>query len=222
MNLKARMRADDEPVHGGNLPPDWWLFFTKFLRQGSAIASFVPSSQWLACAVVEDIDFANAQCVVELGAGTGPITAQLLACAGKSCRVLIVERDVDFCRRLRERFVGADIVQADACDLDRHLATRGITSIDHVLCGLPLPSFRPTDRDHILEVVRQRLAAHGTFRQLTHMPWVYYPLYRRYFETVRFHLVFRNLPPAGFYVCRVPKPVGQQIQQGPATLHSPA
>jgi phospholipid N-methyltransferase len=186
-------------------PPDWWLFFTKFLKHGTAIAAFVPSSPWLARGVVRGIDFARSRCIVELGAGTGPITAELLdQCAGR-CRVLIVERDPDFCRRLRERFPGADVAQADACDLERLLAERGVEAIDHVLCGLPLPSFKPDDRDHVLDVVRRRLGQDGTFRQLTHMPWVYYPLYRRYFDRVQFHLVFRNLPPAGYYVCRQPR-----------------
>jgi phospholipid N-methyltransferase len=188
----------------GKLPPDWWLFFTKFLKHGTAIAAFVPSSPWLARGVVHGIDFATARCVVELGAGTGPITAELLGRSAGRCRALIVERDADFCRRLRQRFPGADVAQADARDLDRLLAERGVDAIDHVLCGLPLPSFKPADRDQVLDVVRRRLGHDGTFRQLTHMPWVYYPLYRRYFDQVQFRLVFRNLPPAGYYICRQP------------------
>jgi phospholipid N-methyltransferase len=180
------------------------LFLAKFLRHGKAIASFVPSSSYLARAVVQGIDFTRCRCVVELGAGTGPITAALLAAAPPSCRTLIVERDPDFCERLRERFPGADVAQADAADLERLLAERGLESVDHFLCGLPLPSFPGPARDHLLGVVRRWLDPAGTFRQLTHMPWVYYPLYRRYFGEVRFRLVMRNLPPAGFYTCRLP------------------
>lgn len=193
----------EEPsgVPGSKRPPDWWLFFTKFLRQGKAIASFVPSSRWLARAVVGGIDFASARCVVELGAGTGPITAELLRLAPPQCRVLIVERDPDFCRRLRERFPGADVAEADAGELDRLLDERELSSVDHVLCGLPLPSFTPALRDRVLNVVHCRLRPEGTFRQLTHMPWVYFPMYARYFADVRFRLVLRNFPPAGFYVC---------------------
>ena len=41
-----------------------------------------------------------------------------------------------------------------------------------------------------------------TFRQLTVMPLIYYKLYRRYFEDVRFRFVPLNLPPGGVYVCR--------------------
>jgi phospholipid N-methyltransferase len=183
------------------LPPDWWLFFTKFLRHGTAIAAFLPSSRWLARALVRQIDFRRAGAIVELGAGTGPVTAELLRRGGQY-RAVIVERDRDFCRRLRERFPQADVAEADAVDLDRLLADRGLERIDYCLSGLPLPSFRPADRDRLLEVLARRLAPGGTFLQLTHMPWVYYPLYRRYFPRVRFHLVLRNFPPAGFYVCR--------------------
>jgi phospholipid N-methyltransferase len=178
------------------------LFFGKFLRHGRDIASFVPSSRFLARGVVEGVDFAAARCVVELGAGTGPITAELVRRAPSGCRLLVIERDPDFCARLRERFPGVDVAEADAVDLDRLLAERGLDAVDHFFCGLPLPSFAPRDRDRVLDVVSRRMVPGGTFRQLTHMPWVYLRLYRRYFRDVRFRLVFRNLPPAGYYICR--------------------
>jgi phospholipid N-methyltransferase len=190
--------------------PDWLLLFSKFLRHGSAIASFVPSSTYLARGVVRDLDFTKSRCIVELGAGTGPITAALLQLAPPTCRTAIVERDPDFCVRLREHFPHADVVQADALDLEQILAERGIEQVDHFLCGLPLPSFERKARDRIFEVVTRRLAAGGTFRQLTHMPWVYYRMYRRYFSDVRFHFVMRNLPPAGFYTCWNPTAAGMR------------
>jgi phospholipid N-methyltransferase len=192
-------------LHSRKGSPDWWLFFTKFLRHGTKIAAFVPSSPWMAQGVVKGIDFSKARCVLELGAGTGPITSELLKSVKGSCRVLIVERDPDFCKRLRERFPDADIAEADALNLDQLLAERKIASLDHVFCGLPLPSFSPESRDRVLDIIARHLSPAGTFRQLTHMPWVYYPLYRRYFTRVDFHMVFRNLPPAGFYVCRGPR-----------------
>lgn len=185
--------------------PDWLLFLLKFLRHGTAISSFVPSSSWLARAVVADLDWTRCGCVVELGAGTGPITAELLRAVPPGCRVVVNERDPDFCARLRRRFPSADIVQADVVDLDRHLQARGIERVDHFLCGLPLPSFSPEARDRVLAMVRRRLAPEGSFRQLTHMPWVHYYRHRRLFDEVRFRLVLRNLPPAGFYTCRRPR-----------------
>lgn len=202
-------RAESGPVPrpgqgASGRAPDWLLFFGKFLRHGAAIASFLPSSTVLSRAVAGGIDFAGCRCVVELGAGTGPITAELLRLTPPGCRTVILERDRDFCARLRERFPGADVAQADANDLEQILAERGIEQVDHFVCGLPLPSFRRNNRDRILEVVRRRLRPGGTFLQLTHMPWVYYRLYRKYFAEVRFHFVLLNFPPAGYYTCRGP------------------
>jgi phospholipid N-methyltransferase len=185
--------------------PDWWLFFTKFLKHGRAIAAVAPSSPWLARELVRGIDFRAARAVVELGAGTGPVTAELLGLAPATCRLVIVERDPDFCRRLRQRFPSADVVEADAIDLARVLAERGIEQVDHFVCGLPLPSFPAEARDRVLEVVARRLSGEGTFRQLTHLPGLFYPLYARYFGQVSFQFVLRNVPPGGFYVCREPR-----------------
>jgi phospholipid N-methyltransferase len=181
---------------------DRWLFFTKFLRHGTAIASFVPSSRSLSRAFLRGIDFSTARVIVELGAGTGPVTEALLEAAPASCRCLILERDRDFCARLRERFPNAEIVEADAADLEKLLDERGIAKVDHFLCGLPLPSFPRALRDKVLGVVGRRMSETGTFRQLTHMPWVYSRMYRGYFAEVRFRFVLRNLPPGGYYVCR--------------------
>ncbi|MFL5342056.1 MAG: class I SAM-dependent methyltransferase [Gemmataceae bacterium] len=180
---------------------DWWLFLTKFLQRGRVIASFAPSSRFMARAILRGIDFDKNPTIVELGAGTGPITAELLKRNGTKGRVIINELDPDLCRHLRRRFPQADIIEGDAADLERLLEERGIRQVDHILSGLPLPSIPEEIRDRILEISARRLAPGGTFRQLTVMPWVYYPLYKRYFDDVHFRFVFRNLPPGGVYFC---------------------
>lgn len=199
---QSSSRASDTATKPKKRTPDWLLFFSKFLKHGMAIASFVPSSVYVARALVRDVDWSKCKCIVELGAGTGPITAELLRLAPPTCKLLIVERDADFCVRLRERFPGADIIQADVVDLEKYLDERGIDKVDHFMCGLPLPSFPKEVKEHVLDMVERRLHPEGTFRQLTHMPYVYYRMYRRYFEQVKFHIVFRNFPPAGYYTCR--------------------
>src|SRR5262245_16363521 len=129
--------------------PDWWLFLSKFFRQGTTIGAVAPSSPWLARRFVEDIDFARSQCVVELGAGTGSITEELLRQGGGRCQAVIVERDPEFCGCLRRRFPGADVAEADARDLDEILEARHLQTVDHVLCGLALPWFAQPDRHRI-------------------------------------------------------------------------
>ena len=190
---------------GGRRAADGWLLFTKFLQQGPMVGSVVPSSRWMARQMVRGIDFDKGGCVVELGAGTGPITAELLRRADGRWHTLIVERDPHLYARLRERFPQADIAQADARNLEDLLAERRIDRVRHILCSLSLPWFTPPDRHQILDAARRRLTPDGTFRQLTYIPWAHLSMYRRYFHQVGFHFVFRNLPPGGVYMCREPK-----------------
>ena len=185
-----------------------WLMFRKFLSQGTAVASFHPSSRSLCRAITLGIDWSQSPCVVELGAGTGPVTELLVREAGPNSRLVIVERDPDFCALLRKKFPNHDIVEGDACKLDEILAARGISKADHVISGLPLPSFPKALRDDVIAMSAKVLGGDGVFRQLTNMPYVYFGLYKKYFSDVSFKFVPWNLPPAGVYFCKgfEPKP----------------
>jgi len=189
---------------------DFTLFLGKFLKQGTAIASLAPSSPWLSRATVRNINWQQARVIVELGAGTGPITRVLAANALPGCRVVVLERDPDFCRLLRERFEGRhdlDVVEGDVRDLASILADKGIGLADHIVSGLPVPSFPRDLQEALFRLVRQVLRPDGTFNQITELPWVYLGFYRQYFEDVQFVFEPRNLPPAGAYYCRRVKPI---------------
>ena len=199
--------AKTNPNPPGRAPkgPDWWLMMKAFLTQGKRIASFAPSSRFMARKILDGIDWATARTIVELGAGTGPITAEMVKRAHPDARLVVIELDPTLCGRLRDRFRGnpnVDVVLGDATRFGELLAERGIPKVDHVLSGLPLPSFPAVARDSILETAARTLTPDGTFRQLTVMPLIYYKLYRRYFDAVRFRFVPFNLPPGGVYVCR--------------------
>ena len=121
---------------------DFSLFLGKFLRHGTAIASLAPSSPWLSRTTVRNVDWAAAGVVVELGAGTGPITRVLAEQARPDCRVVVLERDPDFARLLRERFADLpnfDVIEGDVRDLAAILADRGIGQVDHVDLGPARP-----------------------------------------------------------------------------------
>jgi phospholipid N-methyltransferase len=205
MNAPAPLADPKSHTHApsrGPAGPDWWLMMKAFWKKGRSIASFAPSSRFMARKVIGGIDFANAKCIVELGAGTGPITAELLKRVQPHTKLLVIELDPMLCARLKSRFPQVDVVQGDARHFDKLLAERGITQVDHVCSGLPLPSFPGELRDTILATSARMLAPGGTFRQLTVMPLIYYRLYCRYFNDVKFGFVPLNMPPGGVYTCR--------------------
>jgi phospholipid N-methyltransferase len=181
---------------------DLWLVLRKFVTNAKTVATVAPSSRALSRAILRDIDWANTKAVVELGAGTGPITTQLVDAAPQHARLIVNEFLPDFCAALRQKFPGLDVAEGDAKRLADMLAERSLTHVDYVLSGLPLTHFAPADRDAVIDQCGRLLGATGEFRQLTTAPWLYRGLYRRYFREVSFRLVAWNLPPGGVYYCR--------------------
>lgn len=190
------------------------LFFRKFLRHGLVIASVTPSSRWLSRATVAPIDWDRARVIVELGAGTGPITRVIAERARPDCRVIVLERDPDFAAILRDEFgrlANFEIVHGDVRHLHSILTSFGIDRVDHVVSGLATPSLPPDTRRELFDALRVVLKPEGGFHQITEIPWIYWPFYRRHFEEVRFVLEPRNIPPGGVYHCRFVKPVYQPV-----------
>jgi phospholipid N-methyltransferase len=186
------------------------LFLGKFLRHGTAIASLAPSSRWLSEATVRNIDWAKAKVVVELGAGTGPITRVIASKVQPGTTVLAIERDSDFVRILQEKFAGhaqIEVIGADIRDLEAILRERGIERADAIVSGLPVPSFPKDLQVDLMRVVKATLGDGGVYNQITELPWVYQGLYRRFFDEVKFVFEPRNVPPAGAYHCRGPRVV---------------
>jgi phospholipid N-methyltransferase len=184
---------------------DITLFLGKFLRQGRAIASVAPSSRWLSETTVRNIDWPTVNALVELGAGTGPITSVIARHARPDCRVVVIERDRDFARLLKDRFgdmPNFDIVEGDVRDLESILAGRGIDRVDHVISGLPVPSFPKELQQALFDAVRKVLKGNGTYNQITEIPWIFWRFYLGFFNDVQFAFEPRNLPPAGAYFCR--------------------
>ncbi|MFO0938765.1 MAG: methyltransferase domain-containing protein [Gemmataceae bacterium] len=181
---------------------DAMLVFKKFLKYGTNIATAVPSSRWLARSLIRGIDFDTVNTIVELGAGTGPITLEILKRLKPHTRFFVVEIDPDFCARLRQRFPKLDIVHGDAAHLDQLLADRGLKNCDCVVSGLPIPSFPRPLQEAVMGAASRAMGPNGIFRQLTVMPLVYWKTYSRFWDYVEFKFVPLNLPPAGVYLCK--------------------
>ncbi|RUL88204.1 ornithine lipid N-methyltransferase [Tautonia sociabilis] len=186
------------------------LFLGKFLRHGTAIASLAPSSPWLSRATVRNVDWDNARVLIELGAGTGPITRELIRRARPETKLLVLERDPDFVRVLRDRFdprPNLEIIEGDVRDLPAMLQDRGIERADAIISGLPVPSFPKDLQRDLFRNVGRVLEPGGSYNQITELPLVYLNFYRRFFDEVRFTFEPRNVPPAGAYYCRGVKPI---------------
>ena len=179
------------------------LFFKAWLRQGRKISAATPSSYFLSKEVCSVVDWDKPGTIIELGAGTGPITEYVLKNLRPHHKFVSIERDKGFFDVLKRRFPNAPLVHGDATDLDETLAGLGIEKADYVLSGLPTPSLPAESFDRLKRWMDRNVFDHGgVFSQLTVVPLFFWPFYRRHFLDVKYKFIGLNIPPGGVYKCR--------------------
>lgn len=187
-------------------------FLRAFLSAPQRIGSIAPSSSALAEMMVTHADLRPGQVVVELGAGTGPVTRALVA-ARPGEALLSLEPDAALAAHCREVAPGAEVVEAYAQDLPSLLAARGHARCDRIVSSLPFAGWPAQVQDAVFQGILGALAPDGrmvTFTYL-HSPWL--PAGRRararleeaFAEVRTSPVVWRNLPPAFVYVCQGPR-----------------
>lgn len=100
-----------------------------------------PSSPWTARRLAQAaLDAAMPGCgpVLELGAGTGPVTEALIELGCPTEQIVVVERDAELCRWLEWRFPGVLVLHGNALRLGETLARARISSVRVAVSGLPM------------------------------------------------------------------------------------
>lgn len=181
------------------------VFLSKFFQQGLRIASVWPSSKALSKATVTHVDWDKAKVIVELGAGTGPVTEVIISKLKPHTRFISIERDEDLYNIVAERCAGlpnVEVLHRDAADLEKILQERGIEKVDYIISCLATPSLPEPVRDSVWQSVRKYLSPHGVYSNITEFPLIYWKYYKSFFHDVDFKFVPVNFPPAGVYHCR--------------------
>lgn len=113
------------------------IFFQSWLEEPLRAGAFRPSSASLARAMAAQVDPSSEGLVVELGPGTGAITAALIKRGVDPSRLVLVDADATFCALLRERWPSARVVHADAYATPALLRSLG-QPVTAIVAGLPL------------------------------------------------------------------------------------
>jgi phospholipid N-methyltransferase len=183
-------------------------FLSAFLRTPSGIGSVTPSSPALAKRMIDEADIRPGHVVVEVGAGTGPMTRALVA-RHPDNPLLVLEPDPSLAVVCRAAAPGADVVEAYAQDLPRLLAERGLGLADRVVSSLPFAGWSPALQDAVFDGLFAAMKPDARMVTFTyvHSPWL--PagrraralLERRFSSVGRSPIVWWNFPPAFVYVC---------------------
>jgi phospholipid N-methyltransferase len=139
------------------------LFLGRFLRNPRTVGAIAPSSRRLAREMVGGIDFERPVRIVELGAGTGAFTREIVERLGPEGRYLGVDIDAAFVARIRDRWPRIDCVCAPAETLPALAAERRLAPVDHIVSGLPFASLPGATSRSILDAIAATLRVGGTF-----------------------------------------------------------
>jgi phospholipid N-methyltransferase len=178
------------------------------------MGAVAPSSERLAVVLASIVPRDGAPVVVELGPGTGAVSAVIARRLPPGARHLAVELDPDMVAYLRRTRPGLEVVPGDARELGKILVEHGVDRVDAVICGLPWALFPDEVQNDILGEVSRAIGDTGAFTTFAYLQGMALPAARRFRATLRATFdevlvsstVWRNVPPAFVYVCRRPGP----------------
>lgn len=149
---------------------EWKTMYQGFRRDFFHTGSLMPSSRYLGWELAANLrgDRPPAR-ILEIGPGTGPVTAQILKCLKPGDQLDVVEINEDFVRALCQRFdvVGPAALQGEP-QAFRVLHTPiqnlpGQRCYQHLISGLPFNNFPIRLVREIWQSIHRLAAPGGTF-----------------------------------------------------------
>jgi phosphatidylethanolamine/phosphatidyl-N-methylethanolamine N-methyltransferase len=182
-------------------------FMRGFLTRPRLTGAVLPSSRFLATAMLEGLPLKDAVRIAELGPGTGVFTQALVDRCPEGCRILAIERDAEFAELIRVRFPSIQLHEAGADELLRIADAHIGLPLDAVVSGLPWAVFPQALQESILDAVLAALKPGGELRTFAYVHALKLGPARRFrqlleerFERVELSsTVWRNGPPAKVY-----------------------
>ena len=186
------------------LSRDSRLFLRRWLNNPMRVGAIAPSSRRLADEMAKLVPTGGHGWVIELGGGTGVVTAALLRAGIAAGRLVVIERDPLLHRFLRDRYPALHVILGDAARLADAVRPLRIHRAAAVVSGLPLLSMPRPVQDEIVRSAFTLLAPGAPFIQYTYGPLSPVGRERLQLEGFLARRVVGNLPPASIWVYRRP------------------
>ena len=199
----SRLRRERSSTLTTARPGNRLRFLQQFLRSPRELGSILPSSRFLARALVDEIDFASARRVVELGPGTGVFTREVLRRLPGDGALLALETNTEFVALLRRELPDPRLTVAhvSAERIHDEVRERGWGQTEVVISGIPYTLLPRKTTAHIVRASWQALAPGGLLVGYQYSPYLR-PFLRAAFGNCRMKVVLLNVPPAVVFISR--------------------
>ena len=175
---------------------DHLRFFRTWMTKPVLTGAVSPSGKALARAMAKEVASEGAWPVLELGPGTGPVTAALIEHGIAPERIVAVEFNPDFCSLLVDRYRGLNVVEGDAYDLVSTLPPGLTGPYAAVISSLPLLTRPLETRLALIDEALSRVRPGGGLIQFSYGFGPPVAAMPGRFTVRRTALVLANLPPA--------------------------
>jgi phosphatidylethanolamine/phosphatidyl-N-methylethanolamine N-methyltransferase len=181
---------------------DSTLFLREWLANPQRTGAVAPSSPKLAAAMARWLPRDPESFVLELGPGTGAVTAALLKRGLREDRLIAIENNPALAKHLRKRFPRAHIITGDAWQLDELLrdCPQHVKSVGAVISSLPLLNFPQAEAEALAAKIRDVLEPRGRWVQYSYHIVKNRSRGAEDFRLVASKIVWWNLPPARVHV----------------------
>jgi phosphatidylethanolamine/phosphatidyl-N-methylethanolamine N-methyltransferase len=179
-------------------------FLRTWLTKPKLTGAVSPSGKALASAMAREATAPDPWPVLELGPGTGPVTAALIARGIAPERIVSVEFNPEFCRLLTERYPGLNVVEGDAYDLAMTLPPGLAGPFAAVVSSLPLLNRALPERIALIDAALARTLPGGGLIQFSYGLGPPVQAMSGRFDVRQAAFVLANLPPARVWVYRRP------------------
>lgn len=185
--------------------PNKSLFFRRWLRNPLQMGSIIPSSPALCRRIAAAVERGPEEYVLELGAGTGVISAALLAAGVPAEKLIVVEIVPEMAEFLRRALPGVNVICGDAFDLKNTLPSSMQGRIGTAICGIPLVLL-PLERQAAFRDAVESVAPGRGFLLYTYCVTSPLPYRRLGLAARRLAFTPANFPPASVWRYRPAQP----------------
>lgn len=191
--------------HPKKSAPDEVRFLGSWLQDPLRTGAVSPSGRALARTMAGYVDPAHDGPVIELGPGTGPVTAALIARGIAPERLVLIEYNPEFCNLLKARFPGATVIRGDAYNMAKTLDGTLNQPAVAVVSSLPLFTKPVPMRFDLVDQAFGLSRPDAPFIQFTYAVVSPVPLAPERMSAHVSPRVWKNLPPARVWVYRPAK-----------------
>ena len=179
-------------------------FFRSFLANPRAVGAILPTSRRTVRDMLDMADFERARTVVELGAGTGVYTEEVIARLRPDARFLAFEVDPNLIATLSGRIEDPrlQVINDSAENVGDYLDG---AKVDVVVSGLPFTSLPPPVKRNVFGAMRSVLAPDGVMVAIQYSTMAQRDL-ESHFASVRRRVSPVNVPPAFLFRCSAAVP----------------